>query len=88
MRHRPHVIDAAGAKQHTIALSSAEAEFYAVGRLAASLIMMRSLVAQVGIDLPPTPVAFMGSDAGRDAGRALATRLGVGHIRHLQVRCL
>lgn len=82
--HGPHAIDAVCAYQHMIALSSAEAELYDLGRLPAAPSMTRNPLSKMGTPWPPTPVGFMDSDA----GRVVAMRLGVGCIRHLHVRCL
>ncbi len=57
-------------------------EFYAVGRAAASAIMMRQFYEQVG--LPAR--AVIQSDS--SAARGMASRIGCGKIRHLQIRDL
>jgi hypothetical protein len=76
-------VDAGSASQHTIALSSGEAEFYACGRVCASILMVSHLIDEMGL-LTRTPTVYMDSDA----GRSLATRMGVGKQRHIQTRYL
>ncbi len=70
------------ATQAVVALSSGEAEFYAVGRAAASAIMMRQFYEQVGLPVR----AVIQSDS--SAARGMASRIGCGKIRHLQIRDL
>ena len=81
--HGHHTIDTGSASQLTIALSSAEAEFYASGRSSASLLMLCGVLAEMSLKRR-IPVNYMD----RDADRALATRIGVGRMRHIQVRWL
>jgi len=65
-----HLLDMQVASQPVVARSNGEAEFYAIGRGAASAIMMT----QVSND--------------SCAGRALASRIGSGKVRHLHIRDL
>ena len=77
-----HLLETQVASQPVIALSSGEAEFYAIGRGAASAIMMRQFFQQCGIEV----ASKVHSDS--NAGRAIATRIGSGKVRHLQIRDL
>ena len=83
IQHGHHVIETGSASQQTIALSSAEAEFYASGRASATLLMMTSVLSEMNLKRS-VPINLMDSDA----GRALANRLGVGKMRHIQIRWL
>ena len=77
-----HLLETQVATQAVVALSSGEAEFYAVGRAAASAIMMRQFYEQVGLPVR----AVIQSDS--SAARGMASRIGCGKIRHLQIRDL
>ena len=77
-----HLIETQVASQPVIALSSGEAEFYAIGRGAASVIMIRQFLGQCNIEVE----AVIRSDS--SAGRAIATRIGSGRLRHLHIRDL
>ncbi|CAK0858488.1 unnamed protein product [Prorocentrum cordatum] len=77
-----HLLETQVASQPVVALSSGEAEFYAIGRGAASAIMMRQFYQQCGIEV----ASKVHSDS--NAGRAIATRIGSGKVRHLQIRDL
>ena len=83
IQHGYHVIETGSASQQTSALSSAEAEFYASGRASATLLMMASVLSEMNLKRS-VPINLMDSDA----GRALANRLGVGKMRHIQIRWL
>ena len=77
-----HLIETQVASQPVVALSSGEAEFYAIGRGAASAIMIRQFLGQCDIKIE----AVIRSDS--SAGRAIATRIGSGKLRHLHIRDL
>ena len=77
-----HLIETQVASQSVIALSSGEAEFYAIGRGAASAIMICQFLGQCDIEIE----AVIRSDS--SAGRAIATRIGSGKLRHLHIRDL
>ena len=81
--HGKHLVDAGSASQHTVALSSGEAEFYTCGRVCASVLMQAHTIEEMGL-LTRVPTVYMDSDA----GRSLATRMGVGKQRHIQTRWL
>ena len=71
------------ATQAVVALSSGEAEFYALGRAAASVIMMRQVFEQCGF---VGVVGVVQSDS--SAARGIASRIGSGKLRHLHIRDL
>ncbi len=77
-----HLLETCVASQSVVALSSGEAEFYAIGRGAASAIMMRQFFEVVGIEVK----AQVNSDS--SAARGIATRIGSGRVRHLHIRDL
>ena len=77
-----HLLETQVAAQAVIALSSGEAEFYAIGRGAASAIMMRLFYGECGVAVK----SQVCSDS--NAGRAIASRIGSGRVRHLQIRGL
>lgn len=78
-----HLLETQVAMQAVVALSSGEAEFYALGRAAASAIMMRQVFEQCG---------FVGMEAivqsDSSAARGIASRIGSGRPRHLHIRDL
>ena len=69
-------------KQGSIALSSGEAEFYAAGKAAVEAIGGRSLLADLGWDVD----LEVRLDA--SAAQAIASRQGLGKVRHVEVRYL
>ena len=77
-----HLLETQVAGQSLIALSSGEAEFYAIGRGSASALMMKYFLEQVGIEV----VAVIQSDS--SAARGIASRIGCGKLRHLHIRDL
>ncbi len=78
-----HTIDTGSASHLTIALSSAEAEFYASCHSNATLLMLANVLREMNM-LKSVPLNLMDNDA----RRALATRIGIGKLRHIQVRGL
>lgn len=78
-----HLLETQVANQAVIALSSGEAEFYAMGRAAASAIMMKQVLFQCRF---PNMEAVVQSDS--SAARGIASRIGSGKLRHLQIRDL
>ena len=68
--------------QASIALSSGEAEFYAAWKAATEALGAKSLLRDLGWKARLT----LNIDA--EAARAIASRQGVGKIRHLEVRVL
>jgi hypothetical protein len=77
-----HLLETQVASQAVVALSSGEAEFYAIGRAAASSILLRQFFEQCGVAV----ASVVASDS--SAGRSIATRIGSGKVRHLQIRDL
>ncbi len=77
-----HLLETQVASQATVALSRGEAEFCAIGRGAASTIMMRQVYLQCGVIV--TSLVEIDSNE----GRAIATRIGSGKVRHLMIRDL
>ena len=75
-----HSIDASSSTQACIALSSGEAELYAMGKAAASTILAANLLRELGVSAEPV----VKSDS--DAGRGMVRRIGAGRVRHLQLR--
>ena len=69
-------------RQGSVALSSAEAEFYAAGKAAVEALGARSLCADLGWGC----TLQIRMDA--EAARAIASRQGIGKVRHLEVRYL
>jgi hypothetical protein len=69
-------------RQGSVALSSAEAEFYAAGKAAVEALGARSLCADLGWECN----LQIRMDA--EAARAIASRQGIGKVRHLEVRYL
>ncbi len=69
-------------RQGSVALSSGEAEFYAAGKAAVEALGVRSLFADLGWKA----ILKICMDAG--AARAIASRQGIGKVRHLEVRYL
>ena len=67
-------------RQASIALSSGEAEFYAAGKAATEALGAKSLLRDLGWKARLT----LNIDA--EAARAIASRQGVGKVRHLEVR--
>lgn len=74
-----HVIKAWSSTQTVIALSSGEAELYALNKAAAQALGIQSLLNDLGINLE----IRLHTDA--TTGRAIATRRGLGKVRHIAV---
>eukprot|EP00971_Amphidinium_carterae_P350742 6491716-Amphidinium_carterae.2 len=71
-------------QQSVIAQSSAEAEVYAAASGVSSGLLLHKLLTWIGVDLHPEIGLAMDSSA----GKAIISRLGVGTVRHLEVKCL
>jgi hypothetical protein len=69
-------------RQGSVALSSGEAEFYAAGKAAVEVLGARSLFADLGWS------AKLQICMDAEAARAIASRQGIGKVRHLEVRYL
>ena len=72
-----HCIKAWSVNQSVIALSSGEAEFYALTRAAAMALGAQSLLADLGVNLKVRVL----TDA--TTGKAIASRRGLGKVRHI-----
>ena len=69
-------------KQSSIAMSSGEAEYYALVEAGAEAIGVRSLARDLGWTVGIT------LHVDSSAAKAIASRIGIGKIRHLEVRYL
>ena len=76
------VVDTCSVTQHTIALSSAEAELYALNRAAAGGLQTRHFLQECGLDVG----LRVWSDS--SACRGVVRRTGTAKLRHLEVRWL
>ena len=81
--HGSHVVKTWSATQATVALSSGEAEYSADVKGASMLLGFRSLLADLGIT-PKSCVLHTDSSA----AIGVASRVGLGKIRHLAVHLL
>ena len=63
-----------------MALSSGEAEFYALGRLVAGLLFLKWLGGKLGTELR------VKARSDSSAARGMAGRTGSGAVKHLEVR--
>ena len=77
-----HCIKTWSSTQAVIALSSGEAEYYGLVRGAAQGIGVRSMLKEVGVDLK----IRVKTDAA--AAKGIATRRGMGKVRHIEVNQL
>ena len=75
-----HCLEAVSATQSVIALSSAEAEFYASNRGCAGGLQMASFLKEAGLEV--TPRVWTDSSA----CRGIMRRQGTGRLRHLEIR--
>ena len=74
-----HVVKSWSSSQSIIALSTGEAELYALNKAAATAMGLKSLLADLGVDLE----IKVFTDA--TTGKAMATRRGLGKVRHIAV---
>ena len=74
-----HVIKAWSSTQTVIALSTGEAELYALNKASAQGLGLQSLLMDLGIELE----VRVHTDA--TTGRAIVTRRGLGKVRHIAV---
>ena len=77
-----HVIKTWSAAQTTIALSSGEAEYYGMVKGASMALGIRSMLQDLGVDLR----VRLRTDA--SAAKGIASRRGLGKIRHIEVQQL
>ena len=74
-----HLIKSWSSTQNVIALSSGESEFYAIVKGASQGLGVRSLLRDLGVDVHLKLL----TDA--STGRAIASRRGLGKVRHIEV---
>ena len=74
-----HVLKSWSSSQSIIALSTGEAELYALNKACATAMGMRSLLLDLGVDLE----IKVFTDA--TTGKAMAMRRGLGKVRHMRV---
>jgi hypothetical protein len=77
-----HLLETYSSTQQIVALSTAESEYIAITKGAAHGLELRSVLMELGFEMP----VVVASDS--KAGRAMATRRGVGRVRHLDARLL
>ena len=77
-----HLLESYSSTQQVIALSSGEAEFYAIGKAAALGLMMKHIYEELGLKIGLVVL----SDS--SAGRAMCQRTGCGRVRHIETRFL
>ena len=75
-----HMIESSCARQATVALSSGEAEFYALTRGVAAGIMSQQIWEIINYKLPVV------AKTDSTAGRGIAHRKGCGKVKHLSIR--
>ena len=80
-RFGSHLLDASCAKQSVVALSSGEAEFYAITRGAAAGRMTKQIWDKLGF--PGLPLVIRTDSS---AAKGIATRKGVGKVKHLSLK--
>ena len=79
-----HTVKTWSTNQAVLALSSGEAEYYAIVEAASVALGIRSLAADMGIKFE-SPIAIK-SDASAAIG--ISSRLGIGKVRHIEVKQL
>ena len=77
-----HCVKTWSSTQYIIALSSGEAEYYGVMRGASQAIGIKSMLYDMGVD---TDIEI-NTDA--SAAKGIASRKGVGRVRHIEVHQL
>ena len=82
--HGSHVIKSWSTNQSVIALSSGEAEYYALVKAASVSIGVKTIMRDMGIEL--TEPIVIKSDASAAIG--IANRIGIGKVRHIEVNQL
>ena len=75
-----HMIETSCARQATVALSSGEAEYYALTRGVAAGRMSQQIWEIIGYKLP------LVAKTDSSAGKGIAQRKGVGKLKHLEIR--
>ena len=82
--HGSHVIKSWSTNQSVIALSSGEAEYYALVKAASVSIGVKTIMKDMGVELSQ-PIAIR-SDASAAIG--IANQIGIGKVRHIEVNQL
>ena len=77
-----HVVKHWSTTQNTVALSSGEAEYYGMVKGGSTALGMRSMLSDLGVNLK----VRLRTDA--SAAKGIATRRGLGKIRHIEVHQL
>ena len=75
-----HLLDTSCGKQTTVALSSREAEYYAITRGSAAAIMVQNILAEM--DRKYKLACLTDSSA----AKGISHRRGVGRVKHLELR--
>ena len=76
-----HCVDSYCAQQHSVALSSAEAELHEIVQGAARGLFLRHILETM---LPQAPVVVVATDS--SAAHGISHRLGSGRVRHLEAK--
>ena len=77
-----HLLETYSSTQQIVALSTAESEYISITKGAAHALEVRSAMVEQGLTLKVV------CETNALAGRAMATRRGVGRVRHLDARLL
>ena len=80
--HGSHLLESTAVDLQVVAVSSGEAEFYALGAGSAAALGVKELLQELGI----TVKVKVYCDS--SAGRGIAKRIGSGRVKHLQTRFL
>ena len=80
--HGGHLIKSWASTQTVVALSSGEAEYYGVTKGACEAIGLKGIAADMGLDLS----IVLNTDS--SAAKGIATRKGLGKVKHLETRTL
>ena len=79
LQHGDHILKSWSSTQSVIALSSGESEFYAIVKGCSQALGMRALMMDLGLDVK---IRLL-TDA--TTGKAIASRRGLGKVRHIDV---
>ena len=87
MKWGKHIIKSWSTTQSIIALSSGEAEYYAMVKTGSQLLGLRALIGDMGIDLHNSGIKCkIITDA--SAAKSISQRIGLGKVRHIEVNTL
>ena len=84
MMHGTHVIKSWSTNQATIALSSGEAEYYGMVKGASQGMGLKAIMKDIGV-IYPGPIQI---NADASAAIGIASRLGLGKVRHIEANQL